>query len=205
MEQARPVDRLWSRAIWILVTVLTGIGMIGVGVDFLGLFASGPLTGGCAMAGVAALLMLGAFLLVAGYLVLIAGLVMPGLILFWRRSRWGPRLLIPANLLAMAFFILPPVGPGYLAWAVVLVLLAAAPTAAVVLLFWALLSRGSESARIADLVVLGALALPLTWACIQGLSVDVSTAMTPAPQLVAQHGCGGSSSLLPAVLKVLAP
>src|SRR6476661_1703798 len=103
MERARPPDRLWSRATWIVITVLTAIGMIGVGVDFLGLFAGGPLTGGCAMAGVAALLMLGAFLLVLGYLVLIAGLATPGLILFWRRSMWGPRLLIPANLLAMAF------------------------------------------------------------------------------------------------------
>jgi hypothetical protein len=183
---------MWSRSVWILVLVLTTIGMVGVAVDFLGLFSRGPLTGGCAMAGVAAILMLFAFLVVLGYLLLIGGLATGGLILFWRRSGWGPRLLIPANLLAMAFFILAPVGPGYVAWAVVLVLLAAAPTAAVVVLFWALLSRGSETTRIADLVVLGAIALPLAWACISGLSADVSASMTPPPPLVAAHvGCGG--------------
>lgn len=177
---------------WIAVTVLTAIGMVGVGVDFLGLLGGRPLTGGCAMAGVAAILMLIGVLLVLGYLLLIGGLATGGLILFWRRSGWGPRLLIPANLLAMAFFILPPVGPGYVGWAAVLVLLAAAPTAAVVLLFWALLSRGSEATRIADLVVLGAIALPLAWACFSGLSADVSAAMTPPPPVVAAHvGCGG--------------
>lgn len=75
--------------------------------------------------------------------------------------------------------------------AAILMLLAAAPTAAVVLLFWALLSRGSETGRIADLVVLGAITLPLAWACISGLTAEVSGAMTPPPPLVAGHvGCG---------------
>jgi len=194
----------------ILVTVLTGIGMIGVGVDFLAFFAIlGPLTGGCAMAGVAAILMGLIVLVVLGYFGLIAGLAIPGLILCWRQSKWGPRLLIPANLLSMAFFYWSPVRPGQVAWASVLVLLAIAPAVATVLLFWALVTRGPGPVGIADALVLGLMALPLASGYAYGVGADVSAALTPAaaPQAVVHVdvGCGGSASLLTGVLKVIAP
>jgi hypothetical protein len=204
MQPPRTSERLWSRTVWIAVTVLTLTGMLGVAVDFLAFFAiHGPLTGGCAMAGVGFVLMLFAVLLVGGYLVLIGGLASGGLILFWRRSKWGPRLLIPANLLSLAFFYWPPLDPGQVVWASVLLVLAAAPAAAVVLLFWALLADGSGVVRVADLLVFGLIALPLAWAGLMGLSSDVGAAMTPAPHLVAARA--GCSVPAPAALPVLRP
>ena len=186
--------------LWFLVTALTMIGVVGVAVDVLAFFAiHGPLTGGCAMGGVAAVLMLVAALLVLGYVALIGGLATVGLIDFWRQSRWGPRLLILANLLAMAFFFWSPVNPGQLGWAVVLVLFGIAPAVAVVLLFWALLSRGTGPVRVAELVVLGLIALPLAWAFEFGISTDVTGAMKPAPQLIAARGgCGAPAELFTA-------
>ena len=187
----------------ILVTVLTGIGMIGVGVDFLAFFAIlGPLSGGCAMAGVAAILM-GLIVLVAlGFFGLIAGLASLGLILWWRRSKWGPRLLIPANLLSMAFFYWSPVSPGQVAWASVLVLLGIAPAAATVLLFWALVSRGPGPGRVADVLVLGLIALPLALGYAYVIRADVSAALTPPPPPVAaaSGGCGTTAELITTVV-----
>ena len=60
MEPPRTSQRLWSRTLWIALTVLTLIGMLGVAVDFLAFFAiHGPLTGGSAAVGVADLLVFG--------------------------------------------------------------------------------------------------------------------------------------------------
>lgn len=186
----------WSRGIWIVVAIMTGLGLTGILVDFFGFLASlGPLTGGCAMAGVGFILMFFALLLVLAYTAVAAGLALTGLIFFWRGSRWGPRLLIPGNLLAMGFFYWSPVGPGQVAWAAVVVLLGALPAIAVALLVWALLARGTWQARIAELVLLGALALPLGSAYAYGIETDIGAAFaTPPPAVAAAHGCGPSTT-----------
>jgi hypothetical protein len=177
--------------------MLTGVGLVGILVDFGAFFAiHGPLTGGCAMAGAAAILMMIALLAVLGYGGLAGVLALTGLIFFWRRSRWGPRLLIPANLLSMAFFYWSPVDPGQLTWATVLVLFSAAPAIAVVLSVWALLSPASLGIRVGELGVLGTIAFVLLSAYVYGINADITAGMAPPPQLVARAGCGPAATIM---------
>jgi hypothetical protein len=179
--------------------MLTGVGLVGILVDFGAFFAiHGPLTGGgCGgLAGLGVLLMLVAAVLVLVYCGLIATLVVSGLVFSWRRSRWGPRLLIPANLLSMAFFYWSPVDPGQLTWATVLVLFSAAPAIAVVLSVWALLSPASLGIRVGELGVLGTIAFVLLSAYVYGINADITAGMAPPPQLVARAGCGPAATIM---------
>jgi hypothetical protein len=148
------------------------------------------------LAGLGVLLMLVAAVLVLLYCGLIAALAVSGLVFSWRRSRWGPRLLIPANLLSMAFFYWSPVDPGQMVWATVLVLFSAAPAIAVVLLTWALLSPASLGTRVGELGVLGTIAFVLLSAYAYGINADITAAMAPPPQLVARAGCGTSATIM---------
>ena len=200
MEPKVATDGGWSRLNWALVAILTAVGLAGILVDFVAFFAiHGPLTGGCAFGGVAAALMIIALLLVLAYAGFAGALALTGLIFFWRRSRWGPRLLIPSNLLSMAFFFWSPVNPGQVDWVAILVLLAAAPAVAVAMLVWPLLSRAAPRVWIVELVVLLVIALPLVAAYIYGIETDVVAAFAPPPPLVAAaHGCGGSAAALTA-------
>lgn len=166
--------------------MLTGLGLFGILVAFASLFAVlGLLRGGCALGGIAAILMLIAGLLVLVYLALVGLLALLGVIFLWRRSRWGPRLLIPSNLLSMVVFYLSPFSSdgrsGHAEWAVALVLFAVAPAVAVGLLLWALLSSGSWKVRIVELVVLAVIALPSVSGWSAGLGVDFAAALAPTP------------------------
>jgi hypothetical protein len=183
--------------VWVVVASLSAIGLVGILVVFGGSIASlGPLTGGCGLGpGVGLILLALAAVLVLVYAGLAGGLAVTGLIFFRRHSRWGPRLLIPANLLTMAFFYWSAVSPGQVAWAVVLVLFGAAPAIAVILLVWSLASQGTARMRVAELVVLGLLALPPLSAYVYGVNSTVTTALTPPPPPVAAAptGCGPST------------
>jgi hypothetical protein len=199
MDSPKPSEGAWSRKAWILVTALTVLGLVGILVDFSALFGiHGPLIGGCGgLGGLGVLLMLGMATVVLTFLFLVGVLATIGLISLWRRSRWGPRLLIPSNLLSMAFFGFSPVGPGDVGWAVVLILFGAAPAVAVGLLALALLSRPRQGAVLRDeAVLLGMVALILLPAFAYGMSLDLAAAFAPAPQLVAHAGCGGSALLI---------
>jgi hypothetical protein len=147
-------------------------------------------------------------MLIAGVAVLIyvavVGLIaLIGVIFSWRRSRWGPRLLIPSNLLSMAFCYWTPLSPGthggHADWAAVLLLLGAAPAIAVALLVWALVSRVNWPVWVAELVVLGVIALPAVSAYSIGMGVNVAAlfAQTPPP-VVAAHGCAPALAALTA-------
>lgn len=196
MGPARPSGGAWSRKAWILVTTLTAIGLLGIFVDFAAFFAiHGPLTGGCGgLAGLGLVLMAVAALLVLVYGALIGALTVTGVIFFWKRSRWGPRLLIPANLLSMAFFFWSPVDPGQATWATALVLLGAAPAVAVGLLVWSLVSRADRTVWLGELVTLGLIALFMVPAFVDGISADVAAGLAPPPQLVAHAGCGSTTA-----------
>jgi len=147
------------------------------------------------MAGVGAILMLIALVVVLAYAGLAGVLAITGLIFLWRRSRWGPRCLITANLLSMAFFYWSPVDPGQVVWVAVLLLFGAAPAVAVVLLVWPLLSKVRARVWIVELVVLLVIAFPLVSAYAYGIEADVAAGLAPAPPLVAAaHGCGGSTA-----------
>lgn len=196
MEPKKPTGDGWSRTNWFVVASLSALGLIGILVDFVAFFAiHGPLTGGCAMAGVGAVLMLIALLVVLGYAALAGVLAIAGLIFLWRRSRWGPRCLITANLLSMAFFYWSPVNPGQVGWVAVLLLFGAAPAVAVVLLVWPLLSKVRARVWIVELVVLFVIAFPLVSAYTYGIGADIAAALAPPPPPVAAvHGCGGSTA-----------
>src|ERR1700730_2758853 len=190
MEAARSNRGAWSRQVLIVLTALSVIGLIGMAIDFLGAFAAFPLHGGgCGgMAGV--LLLFLVMILIA--LALIGGLALVGLILLWARSRWGPLLLVPSNLLVMGFFgWWNPVNKGQLAWATALLILAAAPAIAAALGLWPLLTRGRLWVRAIELVILGLIALPLVQLFIAGITVDIQTALAVPPPQVASSGGGG--------------
>lgn len=195
MQAATPTGDAWSRWTWGVVTVLTGLGLFGILVAFASFFAVlGPLRGGCAFGGIAAILMLVAGLVVLVYLALVGLLALLGVIFFWRRSRWGPRLLIPSNLLSMVVFYLSPFSPdgrgGHAEWAVALVLFAVAPAVAAGLLLWALQSSGSWKVRIVELAVLAVIAVPSVSGWFYGLEVDFAAALAPTPPPVAAApGC----------------
>jgi hypothetical protein len=199
MESARPNRGAWSRQLWIAVATVTAIGLVGAVVDFLGLFAASGqgFAGGCGGFGGVLFILILLVLIVLG---MMGALAAVGLFLFWRRLRWGPLLLVPSNLLVMGFFgWSSPVYPGQVVWAVVIVLLGAAPAIAVVLLVWPLLTRGRLWVRVTEFVVLGLIALPLVWLYVSGLTNDIRTGMTPPAAQVASTGCGSGSAWLPAV------
>jgi hypothetical protein len=200
MESAGSNRGAWSRRLLIVLTALTIIGLIGMAIDFLGAFAAFPLHGGgCGgMAGV--LLLFLVMILIA--MALIGGLALVGLILLWERSRWGPLLLVPSNLLAMGFFgWWNPVNKGQLVWATTLLILAAAPAIAAALALWPLLTRGRLWVRAIETLILGLIALPLVQLFIGGMTVDIQTGLAAPPPQVASSGgsgCAGASAGLPA-------
>jgi hypothetical protein len=181
----------WSRQVWALVVALTAIGVAGIVVDFVGFFAASGrgIAGGCALGGLAFFLVSFAALLVLIFIGLVGVMAAIGSILFWRRQRWGPLLLIPSNLLTMAFFDFSPVYQGQVVWAAVVLLFAGAPLCAVGLLVWALWTRARGRERVVELVVLGLIGLPLLALYVAGINADVTLALTPPPQAAAPGSC----------------
>jgi hypothetical protein len=130
-----------------------------------------------------------AALVVLVFVGLIGVMASIGSVLFWRRRRWGPLLLIPSNLLAMAFFDFSPVYQGQVVWAAVVLVFAAAPACAVALLLWALLTRANARERVVELLVLGLIGLPLIALYIAGINGDVTMALTLPPPVTAPGSC----------------
>jgi hypothetical protein len=191
MESAVPPRGGWSHIVWSLVVALTAIGLVGIFVDFVGFFvASGHgISGGCALGGVAFIIVSIAALVVLVFVGSIGVMASIGSVLFWRRRRWGPLLLIPSNLLAMAFFYFSPVYQGQFVWAAVVLLFAAAPACAVGLLLWALWTRANARERVVELVVLGLIGLPLVALYVAGVNGDATMAVTPPPPVTAPATC----------------
>jgi hypothetical protein len=186
MEPVVSIPGGWSRKVWSLVVALTAIGLVGILVDFVGFFAASGhgISGGCAGGGVAFFLVSIAALVVLVFVGLIGVMASIGSVLFWRRRRWGPLLLIPSNFLTMAFFDFTSVYEGQLVWAAVVLLFAAAPACAAGLLLWALWTRASGRERVVQLFVLGLIGLPLVALYVAGINSDVTMALTPPPPVI---------------------
>jgi hypothetical protein len=188
---ARPTWGAWSAWHSTRVVSLTAIGLVGAVVDLVGLLVANPPHGCAAGIGFAAMVGFMAIILVA--LGLVAVLAILGTVFLYRRSRWGPLLMVPANLLTMGFFgWWTPVYPGQLAWAAVVVMLAATPALAVALLVAPLLSRDRLRVRLIELALLGALALPVAWLFVSGMAFDVSAGLQQPPAPVVAWGSGST-------------
>jgi hypothetical protein len=187
---SEPFRAMRRRPLFAWITALTAVGLLGTLVDFVGFFpANGGLRVGCG--GLAGVLFFGLmFILIL--LGSIAGLALGGLNLYWRRSQWGPTLLIAANLLVLGFFgWLRPVNPGQLAWGLTILALATAPAAAIILLLWPLLTMGSVRSRLVHIFLVAALGVPLTLYAGSGLAEDLSNALQ-APLPIVATSCGAA-------------
>jgi hypothetical protein len=181
MSTAQPDTGKRSRKLWVVVAILTTIGLMGPVILFLvGTAVSPPdphVCQGNAAVGVyfLALIGLGLFVLAA-----VAAL---GLWIFWYRSSWGPLLLVICNLLMMGLYGWAPiVSPGQQLWTVLVVVIAAVPAIAAGLVLWPLLTRGRLWVKAIQIVIIVAIALPLVWLYGSGLSNDIRTALTPPSQ-----------------------
>jgi hypothetical protein len=194
MSSGNPSSGAWSRGLWAWVVGLTAGGVAGIPMVFFGyIFVSGGRIGvGCG-GGIGILF---AFYLALAVIWGIDWLVAAlGAFLFWRRSRWGPLLLIPLNLFNL--YVLggsDVVPPGQVIWAAVVVALTAVPAIAAVLLVRPLLTRGRMRVRLVEFVVLGTMAAAVLWACAGGLAGDVASTMQAARPPVVAAGCGGTPS-----------
>jgi hypothetical protein len=189
MEPAMSIPGGWSRKVATLVLTLTATGLVGIPVAFVGFFVtSGPM-GGCALGGTAFFLVAFIALLMLIFVALVGALASFGSFFLWRRSRWGPLLMIPSNFLTMAGFIYLPVHEGQVVWTTVVVLFATAPACAVGLLLWALWTRARGTERVIEVIVLGLIGLPLVALWVAGVNSDVTTSLKPPPQAAAPGTC----------------
>lgn len=201
MSTAEPSSGAWSRKVWVWAVVLTALGLIGIWVDLFGstIGSGGRITGGCGGGFGIVILLLLVLALTWGFVALVAA---AGAFLLWRRSRWGPLLLIPINLLDL--YLLggaQDVSPGQLIWGAVVLVLTAVPASAVVLLVWPVMTRGRLWVRILELAILGALAVPVLLTAGPGAAANLNNAVhaaQPAPPSVVlvQGGCAGEPRLL---------
>lgn len=123
------------------------------------------------------------FLVLVGIaLLLLACVAGLGLWMFWVRSRWGAVVLVICNLLMIGFYGLAvPINSGELLWAAAVLVISAAPAIAVALALWALLTRRRLWVKAVEAVIIAAVALPLVWLYLFGMTNDVQTALTPPP------------------------
>ena len=122
-----------------------------------------------------------------------------GAILLWFRYQWGALVLIAINLLSLYLIAASAaVYPGQLVWGGVVVLLAAIPMIAIGVLLWPLWTRGNRLVLGLQLLILGALAVPVVLTAGPGLATDVNTAFQapPAPQAAAHTACGATTGFI---------
>jgi hypothetical protein len=179
---------------------LTGAAMISVVVAFFGgTSTSGArLTPGCG--GGIGLLFVALFILALVF-GLIGVVAVVGAILLWFRYQWGVLTLIAVNLLSLYLIAgSQSVYPGQLVWGVVVVLLAAIPLIAIGVLLWPLWTRGNKLVLALQLLILGALAVPVVLTAGPGLATEVNSALQapPAPQTATQthSGCGATTGFI---------
>src|SRR5260370_22179252 len=189
---------VWSRKVRFWASGLTAGGLLGVGIGFFGgTGASGAhLTPGCG-GGIGLLfVVLFIFAVIAGF---VGAIAVAGAILLWFRSVWGVLLLIPVNLLSLYLIAgSQNVYAGQVVWGAVVVLLAAIPVIAIAVLLWPLWTRGNRLVLGLQLLVLGALAVPVVLTAGPGLASDVNSALQapPAPQVVTHAGCGATTGFI---------
>lgn len=180
MSTAQPDTGRRNRTLWVVVATLTAIGLVvGPVILFLVGTAINP-PNPCGNHGAAIYFV---FLLGVAFFVL-AAVAALGLWIFWYRSLWGPLILVVCNLLTMGLYGWAPlVSPGQLLWTVLVVVVAAAPAIAGMLVLWPLVTRGRLWVRAIEIVIIAAMALPLVWLYGSGLSNDIRTPLTPPVQV----------------------
>lgn len=188
----RVADPAWSGRFRALTTTLTVIGILGLYV-YIGVQIGG-VRPGCALGSILFALVFGVILL----LYAIGVLAVVGIVLLNVRSRWGPLLLVPTNLLVTSFF-----GwwwfdtPGQVGWTIAIIVLSAVPVLAAILLLKPLMSRGRPWVRLTEFVVLGALAVPMLLTYGTGVTSEIMAAQQPVPAPVAASTtspCGGTTA-----------
>src|SRR5260370_40498822 len=186
---------VWSRKVRFWAIGLTAAGLLGVVIAFSG----GPSASGARLApgcgGGIGLLCVVLFIcaVIAG---LVAAFAVAGAILLWFRSVWGVLLLIPVNLLSLYLIAgSQNVYAGQVVWGAVVVLLAAIPVIAIGVLLWPLWTRGNRLVLGLQLLILGALAVPVVLTAGPGLANDLNSPFqaTPAPPLATHPGCGATT------------
>jgi len=184
--------------VWFWAIGLTAAGLLGVVIAFFGgTSASGAsLTPGCG--GGIGLLFVALFILavIAGF---VGAVAVVGAILLWFRSTWGVLVLIPVNLLSL--YLIggsQNVYAGQVVWGAVVVLLAAIPVIAIGVLLWPLWTRGNRLVLGLQLLILGALAVPVVLTAGPGLANDINSAFqaTPAPTVATHAGCGATTGFI---------
>jgi hypothetical protein len=188
----------WSRKVWFWATGLTAAGLLCVAIAFFGgISASGArLTPGCG--GGIGILIVALFILavIAGF---VGAFAVVGAILLWFRSTWGVLLLIPVNFLSLYLIAGPQnVYAGQVVWGVAVVVLAAIPVVAIGVLLWPLWTRGNRFVMVLQLLILGALAVPVALTAVPGLAADINSALQapPAPTVATQTGCGATTGFI---------
>jgi hypothetical protein len=188
----------WSRKVWFWATGLTAAGLLCVAIAFFGgISASGArLTPGCG--GGIGILIVALFILavIAGF---VGAFAVVGAILLWFRSTWGVLLLIPVNFLSLYLIAGPQnVYAGQVVWGVAVVVLAAIPVVAIGVLLWPLWTRGNRFVMVLQLLILGALAVPVALTAVPGLAADINSALQapPARTVATQTGCGATTGFI---------
>jgi len=187
-----------SHTLWFWAVGLTAVGMIGVAVDFFGGTSAAGVqtTPGCG-GGIGILIFLLLLLALAWGFVGLVGVV--GAILLWFRPNWGALVLISINLLS--FYLIAgsqSVYAGQLVWGAEVLVLAAIPPSAIAVLLWPLWTRGNRLVLALQLLILGALAVPVVLTAVPGLATDVNSAFqaAPAPQVASHAGCGATTGFI---------
>src|SRR5260370_23502245 len=173
VSTATSSGRGWSRKVWFWAIGLTASGLVGVCMAFYGGTSGG---GGSLTAGGGGgigLLFVALFILavIAGF---VGAVAVVGAILLWFRSTWGVLVLIPVNLLSL--YLIggsQNVYAGQVVWGAVVVLLAAIPVIAIGVLLWPLWTRGNRLVLGLQLLILGALAVPVVLTAGPGLATDI--------------------------------
>ncbi len=198
VSTARPTTDAWNRKLWFWAAALSAAGLLGVVVAFFGgANASGAqLTPGCG--GGIGFLFVALFVLalLLGFVGLVA---VVGAILLWFRPVWGVLLLIPVNLLSLYLIVgYQTVYGGELVWAVVVLMLAAIPLIAIGVLLWPLWTRGNRVVLGLQLLILGALAVPVVLTVGPGLANDVNSALQALqpPTVARPVGCGTTTGFI---------
>jgi hypothetical protein len=207
VDFARPAGSAWSNKLRLLVSALTAIGVVGLPVVCFGplfeyLGRQGGIRGGCGGGGAILVAMLfGAIVVVLVVVAVLGAVSLVGIILLSLKSFAGPLLLFTVNLLTMTAyglidFTARPESWGTAQWALVNLAFGAAPAIAAALVLWPLLTGGWARERVAQVVVLGLVALLPVLTYGYGVAFDVAFAWTaaPPPQVVASAGCGPAPS-----------
>ncbi len=165
---------------------LTGLVVAGFSTTF-------SLHGGCAMAGVAAMISLVLALLFLGWLGLVGVLAAVGVLVAWRHQEAGAALILVANLLLTGSFAIASSEGHQVGWDVAILIAAVMPAIAGGVAAWRLLRAiPRRTDRVIFLIAVVVVAAPMVYLGGSGLSGIAADAYQPTAAVRA--GCGTTTS-----------